>query len=176
MDNYFELYDIPVSFRPDAALLKQKFYALSKQFHPDRFATADADVYAEALRNAALNNEAYKTLTDPDRTMAYILRLNGLLEEEEKYALPPAFLMEMMDLNELLSDYEDAADDATLKLKTESELAGHLQAWETDVAPLLQAFEGGDHSEAVLKQLKDFYFRKKYLLRIQERLTTFASR
>lgn len=174
MENYFELYHIPVSFRPDPVQLKQQFYALSKQHHPDRFAAAGEDAYAEALHRSALINEAYKTLSDPDRTMAYILRLEGQLEEEEKYSLPPAFLMEMMDLNELLSDYEDG--NASLKQQAETELAGHLQAWDAEVAPLMQTFENGSRESAVLAQLKDFYFRKKYLLRIQERLTTFASR
>ena len=31
------------------------------------------------------------------------LQLKGLLEEEEKYPLPPDFLMEVMELNENLS-------------------------------------------------------------------------
>ncbi|RZL52049.1 MAG: Fe-S protein assembly co-chaperone HscB, partial [Pedobacter sp.] len=33
--NYFELYELPISFNPDQAIVKQQFYALSKKFHPD---------------------------------------------------------------------------------------------------------------------------------------------
>ncbi len=93
--NYFELYELPVSFHPDQAAIKSKFYELSRKFHPDRFAitgTGSTEL-SEALRMSALNNDAYKTLKNADSTMAYILKLNGLLEEEEKYVLPPAFLM-----------------------------------------------------------------------------------
>lgn len=176
MENYFELYEIPVSFRPDAAIVKQKFYALSKQFHPDRFAQAEDNAKSEALRKAALNNEAYKIFGNADRTMAYVLRLKNLLQEEEKYDLPPAFLMEMMDLNEVISDSEDDPGNESVKTQAKQALAAQLQAWETLVDPLIRSFEQGDDQEALLIKIKDFYFRRKYLLRISERLTTFASR
>src|SRR5687768_2271342 len=99
MVNYFELYGIPESFNPDAATVKKKYYELSRQYHPDRFAQTDDSTRAEALRMAALNNDAYKTLNSTDTTMSYILKQHQLLEDEEKYNLPPNFLMEMMDLN-----------------------------------------------------------------------------
>ncbi len=41
MINYFDLYQIPESCNPDAALLKKKFYALSKEYHPDFYANED---------------------------------------------------------------------------------------------------------------------------------------
>ena len=176
MENYFELYEIPLSFSPDAAEVKKKFYAMSKQFHPDRFTLADEAIRAEALRNAADNNEAYKTLSDSDKTMAYILRLNKLLEEEEKYSLPPAFLMEMMELNEAVSEYEEDAENTLLKNQAEQEMNAQMNAWKAEMEPLLQAFEQNNEDKEVLIKIKDFYFRKKYLLRIKERLTTFASR
>lgn len=176
MENYFELYEMPVSFHPDTAAVKQKFYALSKQFHPDRFAQAEESTKAEALQKAAMNNEAFKILGDPDKTMAYILRINHLLEEEEKYNLPPEFLMEMMELNEAVSDYEDDAENTLFKNQAEQELAAQLDSWSKEIAPLLSAFEKEGSGTDLLIKIKDFYFRKKYLLRIRERLTTFASR
>ena len=51
-----------------------------------------------------------------------------------------------------------------------------MQEWETGAARLTARFDAGDHSEALLLQLKDMYFRKKYLLRIQERINRFAAR
>ncbi len=42
MTNYFELYKLPVSFRPDQSAVKSKFYALSRQHHPDKYAAGDA--------------------------------------------------------------------------------------------------------------------------------------
>src|SRR6478735_4428911 len=102
--DFFTFYGLPQSFHPVAAAVRRQYYALSRQYHPDRFAAAEASEYAEVLRMSALNNEAYRTLGDPDRTMGYILKLHGVIEEEEAYKLPPAFLMDMMELNEAVDE------------------------------------------------------------------------
>ncbi len=176
MTNHFELYNLPQSFNPVPAQVKAKYYELSRTWHPDRFAQAPMHERAEALRMAALNNDAYKTLNDPDRTMAYVLKLNGLLEEEEKYSLPPAFLMEMMDLNETVSEYEEAAQSGKPNNQAIEAMTGYLNDWQDEIAPLIQRYDNGEHTTQLLLQIKDYYFRKKYLLRIQERIDRFAAR
>ena len=175
MNNYFELSDIPVSFTPDAAAVKKKYYELSRLYHPDRYTMADAEERANALRMAALNNDAYKVLNNADATMAYILKLNGLLEEEEKYNLPPGFLMEMMELNEAVSEYEMEPGNESMQQQAIQMMQSQQQAWAAAASPLLQRFEGGDTSKELLLQIKDYYFRRKYLLRIQQRIDTFAT-
>lgn len=176
MDNYFDLYELPESFGPDQAKVRQRFYELSRRFHPDRFSRADETAQAEALQLSAQNNEAYKVLSHPDLLMAYILKLKGQLEEDEKYSLPPAFLMEMMDLNELVTDYEAAPDDVHLQQQAGQALEAQLQDWTTGIAPVLERISTEGMLPDLLAVVKDFYFRKKYLLRIKERLITFAAR
>lgn len=176
MNNYFELFDMPVSFLPDVKLVKLKFYELSKQYHPDRYTNSSEDEQDEALRMAATINEAYKTLSNADKRMAYILRLEDGLELEEQYKLPADFLMEMMDLNEVVSDYEDEPSNDSLKIQAEQAIDHLLNEWDTQVASPIAAYEKGEKQKEALLQIKDFYFRKKYLLRIKERLATFASR
>ncbi|HLO71878.1 MAG TPA: iron-sulfur cluster co-chaperone HscB C-terminal domain-containing protein [Flavipsychrobacter sp.] len=165
-----------MSFAPDAAVVKKKFYELSRRYHPDRFTLAGDEERAEVLRMAALNNDAYKVLQNTDATMAYILKMNELLEDEEKYNLPPDFLMEMMDLNESISEYEMDPENETYKKDAHNMLNAQLDAWKADVEPLLEQFEKGNTSKEILLQIKDYYFRKKYLLRILERINTFATR
>lgn len=176
MDNYFTLFDLPMSLCPDVASVKSQFYKLSKQYHPDRVAQTDDAAKADVLHKAALINDAYKTLSDPDKTMAYVLRMHHLLEDEEKYNLPPDFLMDMMELNESVSDYEDAPEKESLQNQAHQALVAQLDQWNAAIQPLLTAFEQAEDKEPVLLKIKDFYFRKKYLLRIRERLTTFALR
>ncbi|HTN45869.1 MAG TPA: iron-sulfur cluster co-chaperone HscB C-terminal domain-containing protein [Flavipsychrobacter sp.] len=172
--NYFDLYELPVSFHVDKNQVKKKFYELSKKYHPDRFSQASEEEQQEVLQMAALNNAAYKTLSDEDTTMRYILKQESVLEEEEKYALPPDFLMEMMELNEAVSEYEDDPTDKKKQLAEENWKA-QMRLIKEGTNVLIKKYEVSK-SHAVLTELKDFYFRKKYLLRIQERLVTFAAR
>lgn len=170
MENYFELYDLPVSFRPDAAGVKSKYYELSRKYHPDRFTLANDEEQADALHKSSLNNEAYKILKDEYATMAYILKLKGVLEDEEKYSLPPDFLMEMMEVNEAVSDYEDQPENEEMLANSKNILNSLLSDWEQETTPLTTDYIDNNATEELLLKIKEQYFRKKYLLRIKERL------
>ncbi len=182
MTNYFELYHLPVTFHPDQVEIKSRFYELSRLYHPDRFAQAGGAELAKVLQMSAMNNEAYKTFKNPDATMAYILKMHHLLEDEEKYALPKAFLMEMMDINEAVSEYETVMVSAAEPQHSEdarnmaiNSLNEQLELWDDATKLLINKFETGDKTNELLLKIKDQYFRKKYLLRIQERIDKFAA-
>ena len=89
--NYFEFFDIPVSFFPDEAALKRYYYENSKKYHPDFYTLESEDRQAEVLELSTFNNEAYKTLSDFDKRMKYILTLEDALAEEGANQLPPGF-------------------------------------------------------------------------------------
>ena len=102
--NHFELFGLPVSIKIDRGKLAQKYFELQKKYHPDFFAQGTEHEQEEALEISSQLNKALKIFKSEDETIKYVLQLKGLLEEEEKYQLPPAFLMEMMELNEELSE------------------------------------------------------------------------
>ena len=170
--NYFELYEIPVSFDIDALALKRQFYALSRQFHPDLSAhRADADQPAHLEEAAAQNNEAYRVLSDFDLRTNYILQEYGNFSEADKAeALPTDFLMDMMDWNETLSDLALSPDETAKK-----ELIAQISAVETNLfleaKPLINSYKIGDD----LTEIKKIYLKRRYLLRMRERLLNFAS-
>src|ERR1700744_5327861 len=114
MINYFEFYGIPESFAPDEALLKKKFYQLSKEYHPDFYANEADEKQQEILELSTLNNKAFQALSDQYKRLEYILRTHNLLEEGAKPQLPADFLMEMMEINERLMEIDDADDLAKL--------------------------------------------------------------
>jgi molecular chaperone HscB len=159
LPDFFALYGLPQSFHPDPAEVRRQYYALSRQYHPDRYAGAEEGASAEALRMSALNNDGYRTLSDADRTMGYILRLHDVVADEEAYKLPPDFLMDMMELNE-------AVDEGGGLESWQSAIG----SWQSGVEPLMGRFDEGERTPELLAALKDYYFRKKYLLRIRDRL------
>src|SRR5438128_1152505 len=106
MINFFEFYNIPESFHIDEAKLKKQFYDLSKQYHPDFYANESEERQQEILELSTINNTAYKTLADPNKRLAYILKQHDLLNEGAKPQLPGDFLMEMMDINERLMEVD----------------------------------------------------------------------
>lgn len=174
MINYFEFYDIPESFEPDAALLKKKFYTLSKQYHPDFYANEDEAKQQEILEISTINNKAYQTLTDPAKRLEYILKQHNLVNEGAKPQLQGDFLMEMMDLNERLMEADDAEQLASIRaqaLAVEDDLSNQLKRLTIDYETLNDTAK-----EDRLNHIADIYYRQKYLLRIKESLNTFASR
>ncbi len=173
--NYFEFYELPVSFHPDQNLVKRKFYTLSKEFHPDFYVNEPEERQQEILGLSTLNNKAFQTLSDEYKLLAYILQIKGELEEGEKYTLPQDFLMEMMEVNEGLVELE--ADEEQVK-KVTQEVDDLETRLNNELATLTQTF---DHAvvpdqKAILLQIKDIYYRKKYLLRIRESINKFATR
>jgi molecular chaperone HscB len=177
MQNYFTFYEIPESFLPNEGQVKQKYYAFSRQFHPDFHANETPEKQSEILALSTLNTNAYRTLSQPDLRMQYILQQHNLLEEGKNNELPNDFLMEMMDLNEELMELEFDYDASAFE-KVSQEVAGIAAALDADILPTLQQYpqlEGFTRDEA-LQQVKTYYLKKKYLLRIQESLSKFASR
>ncbi|HEX2534832.1 MAG TPA: Fe-S protein assembly co-chaperone HscB [Chitinophagaceae bacterium] len=163
--DYFEWFGLPVRLKTDKALLRQRYLELSRKYHPDYFVQEEATAQAEALDASARLNEGYKTLNDGDRTIAYVLMTRGLLEEEEKYNLPPDFLMEVMELSE---EVQEAGFDPDPNKK--AALYPRIVALEKEiyepVAEIVESSEEGGLTEEALLRVKDYYFKKKYLSRL----------
>ena len=169
--NYFELYDLPISFNPDQAIVKQQFYALSKKFHPDFYINESEEKQAEVLELSTLNNKAFQVLKDPQKRLHYILELKNQLVEGENYALPQDFLMEMMDVNETMMDLEFDPD--AIKLEgVKSQVDLFEQSLNKELTELTTAFDTANKEAQItlLKAIKDVYYRNKYLYRIKQSL------
>ena len=175
MIDYFAFYGLPPSFRPDEVALKRLYYAKSRETHPDFHATSSPENQAEMLRQATLNTDAYRTLIHPDQRMAYLLRQHGLLEEGKQEQLPPDFLMDVMDLNEELMELE--TDPAGIA-KGAAKVTALVDTLDAGIEPVLAGYEQlpADHRPAALQQIRTYYLKKRYLLRIQQQLATFAAR
>lgn len=166
--NYFELFGLPVSLKVDTNEIRKKYFELSRKHHPDYFINEPEAEQQNALEVSALLNKALETFSTPDKTIGYVLQLKNLIADEEKYQLPPAFLMEMMDINEELAEME-------LGDSKKGELDKKLSDLEKGLyAPVKKIIE--NYSEEIttpeeLLQVKEYYFKKKYLQRLHQQLS-----
>ncbi len=161
--NYFELFDIPVALQVPAAGLSDKYFALQKKYHPDRFAQAPEADQLEALELSSQVNKGFRILKSREETIRYVLQLKGLLQEEEKYELSPAFLMEMVELNEQIMD---AGEDAEALQSVASAIDQLKQEIYEPVKEIMANYQESVTSEKELLQVKEYYFKKKYLDRL----------
>lgn len=165
--HYFELFGLPVAFKVDKNGLAKRYFALQKQYHPDYYSGATRQEQEAALEQSSMVNKAFKVLQDPDATMQYVLQLKGLLAEDEKYTLPQDFLMEMMELNEAIME---AKMEGTGTADIETRIADLQTQLYAPVQAIVEQYQEGVTSEEALLQVKDYYFKKKYLNRILEGL------
>jgi molecular chaperone HscB len=161
--NYFELFDLPMAPVVDKSLLSKKYFELQKKYHPDFF-TNETEVEKEAvLQQSADINKAYKIFQHKEKTIEYFLRQKNIIATDEKYNLPPDFLMEMMELNEAL-------DEANPESTAEKVAAYETQLYK-EIEPILLNNADANDSPVNLEKLKAYYYKKKYLERILERLS-----
>lgn len=166
--NYFELYNLPVSFQPNKLLVKEKYFELSRKYHPDFYGSGTQEEQQEALEMSALVNKAFKTFSNADAIIKYILEIKGLIEEE-KYPLPNSFLMEMMELNEEVLEAkmtDDPQFTEGIKLKIDRFIDEVYQ----EVEVFITAATIDELKEEDFLKVKEYYFKKKYLNRILESL------
>src|ERR1700689_565837 len=103
--DFFEVLGVPRKYHQPTAELEQRYLALSKQLHPDRFAKAPPRERLSAVQKTTELNDAWRVLRDPVKRAEYLLKLDGLDVADEKsqsVKAAPSLLMEMMELNEQL--------------------------------------------------------------------------
>lgn len=165
---YFDFYNMPVSFELEEEELKLLFLQKSREYHPDFYTLASEEKKAEILLLSSKNNEAFKTLNDFDLRMKYILGQKEILKGEGQDKLDQMFLMEMMDINEAIMEVQMDPDP-----KEKEKIIGEVEKidasiYESIVAILKKPFE--EISEKEFEEIKQYYLKKKYLIRIRENL------
>ena len=160
--NYFELFGLPAAPSVDKTLLAKKYFELQKESHPDFFTQGTEAEQEDAVERSASINKAFNIFQNEEKTIEYFLQTVDMFETGEKYSLPPDFLMEMMEINEALTEGDM---DAVVKQVKEYETA-LLE----EVKPVIAGYDPAHTSQEHLLKLKEYYYKKKYLKRILDRL------
>jgi molecular chaperone HscB len=103
--DYFEFFELPRNLALDAKELEKRFYALSRQLHPDHYSRKDPREREYSLQATAVLNDAHRTLRDPIARAQYLLKIEGFdIGEQGAKDVPPELLEEVFELNMALEE------------------------------------------------------------------------
>ena len=167
--NYFEVFALPRKLRLDAVALERDFYRLSRRLHPDVYARASQQEQECSLTNSSLLNDAYRTLKDPVKRTEYLLKLEGILTEEQGGAkkddrVPADLLEEVFELNMQLDEMRMnrmmGEDDPQLQKDLQaakSNFDGQFKATDVNLEKLWDKWDAGIDAadEAVQQSAKE---------------------
>ena len=116
MADYFEVLGVQRKYHFSDGELEKRFLALSKEWHPDRFAKAEPRERLMAVQKTTAINDAYRTLKDKLKRAEYLLKLEGLDVADEKGSIKPEphLLAEAMERGEAIAEARAANDRAAL--------------------------------------------------------------
>lgn len=171
----FDRFGVPSQFRIEPNLLRKRLEALNKQYHPDFYTAGDAAAQPEVpsqnglpdeTRNVAGTEEAENA---EDRTIEHLLTRRGLLAEGERHLPESAFLQVVIDANEMLWEQLQAPDEEILA-EWENKISELKKNNRHDMEGILDSYQEDIAAEEALLQVKAYYFRKKYLDRILDKI------
>ncbi|KAJ8043369.1 Iron-sulfur cluster co-chaperone protein HscB, mitochondrial [Holothuria leucospilota] len=105
--SHFQRLDCENRFDLDVEELQKHFRLLQSKLHPDKFSRRPERVQSFSAQQSSAVNKAYRTLLHPLSRGLYMLELAGHAVEEGDSNIEPTFLMEIMEINEKLSELDD---------------------------------------------------------------------
>jgi len=159
--NYYDFFGLEHRLDLDLTDLERRFYALSRQYHPDRFSMKSREEQQYALDATAIVNDGYRTLRDPLSRAEYLLKENGFeIGEQGSKNVPPELLEEVFELNMALEELRGGDDSALPQLATARERFTAMLS-ESD-ADLVRLFASGADRE-ILDQIRGALNRRRYI-------------
>ena len=164
MNDPFEMLGVERRFDLDLKVLEKTHRELSRALHPDKFVQAGASERRAGLEKAASVNEAWRTVRDPITRAEALFRLAGIkVGEDSEPKASPAFLMEVMDEREALSDARAAKDLAKVRAVGVT-MAKRAQETEAKLAAGFAASRGDTPAlEKLVPLLGELRFHKRFL-------------
>jgi molecular chaperone HscB len=166
--NYFQFMGVEEKINFNSNELQKKFYALSKDFHPDRFQNAAAADREAIEANAATLNAAFNTLKDRTKRIQYLIGLYVGEQPKASNQVPKDLLFEVMEMQEKLEDYAASKNEAmrVSLTNTEFNLNEKLSYYDTEIKTLSQRFDAATSTEekkSVLTDIHQVELKKNYI-------------
>lgn len=156
----FETLGIEATFDVDVGAIERRVRELSRVLHPDRHVASTAAERRMALGKAVEVNEAFRIVRDPVKRAEALLRRRGIaLAEGAEPRTDPAFLMDVMERREALSEARAARDAQRLE-----RLAGEVRAMqERALAKLSAGFAAGGDASGLVPFLGELRYYRRFL-------------
>lgn len=158
--NYFDFFGLPHKLNLDGKDLESRFYTLSKQWHPDRFARSSPEQRRLSEDATAILNDGYRTLKEPILRAEYLLKEHGFdIGEQKSSNVPPELLEEVFELNMALEEVESS------RPQLEEARQKFLSMRDDLDRELFEQFAAYDQhgDKAVLEQIRGMLNRRKYI-------------
>jgi len=162
--DYFAIFGIEKKLALDVEDLQRRFYANSREWHPDRHARAGGEQLASAEAASATLNDAWRVLRDPVARAEYVLKGEGFdIGEQRGRDVPPELLEEVFELNIALEEARDG--NAAAKAEVARALAkfeGLLGVLDSQRDRIFIEYDAAADRE-ILASLRTLLNRRKYL-------------
>jgi molecular chaperone HscB len=156
--NYYDFFEIPHHLSLDLKDLEQRFYALSRKWHPDRFARASPEDRQQAMDASAVLNDGYRALKDPIKRAGYLLKEHGFdIGEQQSKDVPPELLEEVFELNMALEE-----SDAEAIAKARRTFEKMRDAIDDDLEARYREYDGSGSRE-VRGEIRGLLNRRRYI-------------
>lgn len=162
MSNPFEFFDLAPSLAIDAKLLRSKFLEIQRNSHPD--------FGDENNNDSELANTFFEVLKSPEKRIQVLLELyaNNSLNNN---LLPPDFLMDMMELNDVID--ESKSGEETAKQQAENQLNGIKSELDNQMSEFIHLWENQKVTVQTMSdwtELTVWYQKMKYWSRLRKNL------
>jgi molecular chaperone HscB len=162
--DYYAVLGIPPGLNLSVDDIQQRYYALSRELHPDRFMQKPEAERQRALDMSSALNDAYRTLKDPIKRAQYLLTLEGFdIGEQRSKDVPPELLEEVFELNMALEEMRGGDDSARPQLEhAEKNFSNMLAETDQQLQTLFAQYDLS-HTRDVLSEIRNLLNRRKYI-------------
>ncbi len=153
---HFQIFKMPQTYDIDEVALDKTFKQLQMLLHPDRFALKSETERKISAIQSSLVTQAYQVLKNPKLRAEYLLALQG--HKVDVTDVDQEFLMEMMELMEVLNENDELTQEQLKELMQMNERE------RSEVGRLFsQSFDARDWSKA-----KQYAAKLNYLVRVRD--------
>ena len=162
--NYYDFFGLERQLDLDLRDLEKRFYALSREHHPDRFSLKSREAQQDALDATAILNDAYRTLRDPLARAEYLLKENGFpIGEQNSKNVPPELLEEVFELNMALEELRGGDESARQLLEdARNKFTSMRDAIDTELAEKFREYDRSRERD-VLGEIRGILNRRRYI-------------